>query len=316
MMYIGAFAGATTGLGKLCENFSGIYEASLFFRNYLDFTELKPTTLIKIKKPIACNRITLIEVRNLSFKYPGSENKVLEDINITFAQGQSTLIVGSNGAGKTTLIKLLLRLYEPTEGQILINGINILDYDLKSLRQNIGVIFQDFIRYAFSAKENIGIGSIDNYQNIQRIVTAAEKAKADDMIKKLPYGYDTVLSRQLDDGCDLSLGQWQRICLARLFMKDSSVMIFDEPTASLDIETEAHLLREVNNLAKERLCILVSHRMFRPGVAKRIVVMENGRIVEEGSHAFLCNSNGKYSRLCQLYNNLSKDEQLIDQPKY
>lgn len=303
MMYIGAFAGATAGLGRACQNFSGIYEASLFFRNYLDFSALE--TNILPQKGIVCENINRIDVCNVSFIYPGSDKKVLNNINASFIRGESTLLVGNNGAGKTTLIKLLLRLYQPSEGNILVNGIDILDYELASLRKNMGVIFQDFIRYAFPAKENIGVGYIDNFENIEKISLAAKKAKIHDALEKLPEGYNTVLTRQFDNGSDLSLGQWQRVCLARLFMKNSPVMIFDEPTASLDIETEAHLLQEVNTLAKDRICILVSHRMFRPGVANRIIVMEDGQITEHGSHEVLASSDGKYSKLCDLYNNLS-----------
>jgi ATP-binding cassette subfamily B protein len=208
------------------------------------------------------------------------------------------------------LARLLVGLYSPTEGQILINGHDMREYDLASLRKKMSIIFQDFVRYALTADENIGLGSVDQMEDKQRIVNAAKMARLDGIIAGLPNGYDTMLGREFRDGRDLSLGEWQRVCLARLFMRDASVMIYDEPSASLDVETESELLREINLSGKNRVCILISHRMLRADIADRIVVIEKGKIVEQGSHDALVTLEGRYAHLWRTYHHLGTSKEL------
>lgn len=308
VMYISAFAGGVYSLKEGFSCITGIYEDSLFIKNFLEFDELEPIIeSFKGGKSVP-SRIHSIELKNVSFRYPRTDRDVLKNINLTFNNSQSTLIVGANGAGKTTLIKLISRLYDPTEGYILLNGVDIREFDIKSLRERIGIIFQEFIRYALSAKENIGCGCVNELENEERIVNAARLGKADSFIQKLPLKYETLLSKEFKGGQELSLGQWQRVCIARLFMKNSSVLILDEPTASLDIETEAHLLREIAQLSKNKICIFVSHRMFRKGIAGQIVVLQKGQIIEAGSYEDLIVENGEFAKLCRLYHNMTEEE--------
>jgi ABC-type multidrug transport system fused ATPase/permease subunit len=301
MMYSGAFAGGLGGLRTALEGVSGIYENGLFLHDYLRFDNLQPHVEgPKDGEPVPAV-VESIELQNVSFRYPGSRLYALKNISVKFNRSQSTLIVGPNGAGKTTLISLLIRLYEPTEGRILLNGVDVRRFQAESLRKSIGVVFQQFIRYAFSVEENIGYGSVCDLQDGQRIIAAAKRAKADLFIRQLPQEYQTRLSKLFEGGQELSLGQWQRICLARLFMKDAPVLAFDEPTAALDIETEVRLPREIARLSREKMCILVSHRIFRQSVANQIVVLNDGQIVESGSPEQLVSGNGEFARLWRLY---------------
>jgi len=242
-----------------------------------------------------------IEFDDVSFSYPGSSELALKNVSLTLSAGESCLLIGANGAGKTTLIKLLIRLYEPTSGRILINGVDVREYGVDSLRRVVGVIFQNYLPFAFTARENIGIGAPEIMEDMQSVVAAARRAKADEFLERLPAQYDTCLSKLFTGGTELSGGQWQRVCLARLFMKNPSVFVLDEPTASLDIETEAHILNEIAHLAKDRLCILISHRMFRPGLADHIIVLSRGTVLEEGTYDDLVTRNGEFARLRRLF---------------
>ena len=306
MMYSGAFAGGLVGLRTAMEGVSGIYENALFLSNLLEFNKLDPHIEIRQIGRMVPSAVKSIELRNVSFRYPDSQRYAIKNINATFNWSESTLIVGANGAGKTTLIKLLTRLYDPTEGRILLNGVDIREFEIESLRKTIGIIFQEFIRYAFSAKANIGCGDMCDFNNMEKIIAAAKLANAESFIEQFPRQYDTILSRLFKDGQELSLGQWQRVSLARLFMKDAPVFILDEPTASLDVETEAHLLQEITELSRNKICILVSHRMFREGIADRVIVLDKGQIAEAGTYRSLITKNGEFARLWRLYHNLTK----------
>lgn len=300
MMYSGAFAGGLAALGSGMDSLSGLYQGSLFLQNLIEFNRLKDDWNDSQAGRPAPEQIESIALENLSFRYPGREEYALEGINITFRRAQSVLIVGANGSGKTTMMKLIARLYEPSAGRILLNGTDIREYNLESYRAKIGVLFQEFSHFALTVRENIGCGCIAALHDEERIVKAAQFAKADAFINGLPLRYHTLLNKGFKEGQELSLGQWQRIAIARLFMKDPPVLIFDEPSASLDVEAEAHFLREISQLAQERICLLVSHRMIRRGIADRIVLLERGKIWEQGTFEELLANKGKYSQLWTL----------------
>jgi ATP-binding cassette subfamily B protein len=304
IMYSGAFTGVASALGRGFDSLASIYQDSLFLDNFIEFQKIKPIMLSRNKSKPVPDRVESMETKDLGFRYPGREEYALRGVNLAFKRGQCTLVVGSNGAGKTTLMKLLTRLYDPTEGQILLNGADLRDYDLESVRRRIGVVFQEFVRYALTARENISCGCSDGPDYESRMVEAARLARAHIFIEKLPLQYETVLSKEFTGGQELSLGQWQRICIARLFFKNAPMLILDEPTACLDIETEAHLLQEMAQLSRGRISVLVSHRMFRPGLADQIIMLGHGSIVECGTYEELVAANGEFARLCRLYHNL------------
>jgi ATP-binding cassette subfamily B protein len=238
-----------------------------------------------------------IEFRNVSFRYEGQTGWALRDINLSIGPGEKVALVGPNGAGKTTLIKLLTRLYDPTEGEILLEGVDLRDYDLADLRQRIGVIFQDFVRYHMAASENVGFGQIEALGDRPRIEAAAAKSGADPVIRGLPQGYDTTLGRWFREGRDLSGGEWQKIALARAFMRDCDVIVLDEPTAALDAENELRVFQQFRELTVGKIAVLISHRFSTVRMADRIFVIEQGQITERGSHGELLMLGGTYARL-------------------
>jgi len=313
MMYFQSFAQGVSALAQVMLYFSDVYEDSCFLQTYQQFQEVQTASKPRAVAPRPVPEvIESIECRDVSFTYPGSPTHALHDVNLVFEKGQSTLLVGRNGAGKTTLARLLVGLYSPTCGRILINGYDMQEYDLGRLRRKMSIIFQDFVRYALTAEENIGVGSVEQIGNRQRIVNAAKSARLDDVIASLPKGYGTMLGMEFRDGRDLSLGEWQRIGLARFFMRNACVMVYDEPSASLDIETESELLREVGLSGRNGICILISHRMLRADVADRIVVVEKGRIVEQGDHDALVSLGGLYAHLWKTYHLLGDDAKLTE----
>jgi ATP-binding cassette subfamily B protein len=241
-----------------------------------------------------------IEFRGVGFRYPESEEWALHDINLTMRAGEKIALVGPNGAGKTTLIKLLTRLYDPTEGTILIDGIDIRELDPVDLRQRIGVIFQDFVRYHLPASENIGFGQIEALDNMDQIIASARKSGAHSIVESLPEGYQTMLGRWFHGGHELSVGQWQKIALARAFMRDAEILVLDEPTSSLDAETEYEIFRHFQELTVGKMAILISHRFSTVRMADRIVVIQEGRIAEIGSHQELLRQEGIYAHLFSM----------------
>ena len=297
----GAIAGASSNIQALFSTFSGIADQALFMTDLLDFFRVQPRIVAKSGAILAPRPIRRgFEFRNVSFAYPGSSKPVLRGINLKIAPHERIALVGENGQGKTTIAKLLTRLYDPTEGEILLDGIDLRDYNLESLWNEIGVIFQDFMRYDMTAAENIGMGRIEEANNIFQIRAAAMKSSAGDLIRKLPNGYDQLLGCRFEGGSELSGGEWQKIALARAHLRDAQVLILDEPTAALDARSEREVFKRFTELAKGKMTFLISHRFSTVRMADRILVLENGSIAEQGPHDRLLKEGGRYAEMFEL----------------
>jgi ATP-binding cassette subfamily B protein len=241
-----------------------------------------------------------IVFEGVGFRYPDSERWAVRHLDLTIGAGEAVALVGENGAGKTTIVKLLARLYDPTEGRILLDGHDLRSYDVAELRRHIGVIFQDFVRFHMTAGENIGAGSIDALGDRERIRDAASRSLADAVVGRLPRGYDQVLGKRFDDGYDLSGGEWQKVAIARAYMRDADVLVLDEPTAALDAKSEYEVFQRFRDLSRGRTAVLISHRFSTVRMADRIVVLEHGRVAEAGSHEELLRLGGRYAELFDL----------------
>jgi len=296
----GAIAGASSNIQLVFSTFSTIADQALFVGDLLDFFAVKPVVssnpgAIKVPRPIRQG----FEFRNVSFAYPNGR-EVLSGVSFKLSPGERIALVGENGQGKTTIVKLLTRLYDPTAGQILLDGKDLRSYDLDDLWGEIGVIFQDFMRYDMTASENIAMGRIEERDNIFRIRSAAQKSLAEEVIRKLPNGYVQQLGTRFDGGTDLSGGEWQKLALARAYLREAQVLVLDEPTASLDARSEHEVFERFAELTRGKMAMLISHRFSTVRMADRIFVLQGGRIAEEGPHDQLMQSGGRYAEMFEM----------------
>lgn len=318
-LYTGALTSIAGYVSSFISSAATIYEGTLFIDNMMLFMKEKTTILPTVKPPKMPKKDTehTIEFRHVFFRYPGSDRDVLHDVSFVLRPEETVVIVGLNGAGKTTLIKLLTRLYDPTAGEILLDGTDIREYDVKALYDLFGIIFQDFGKYAVSVRDNIAYGDVHRKGTDDEIIDAAVRGNADPFIRNLPDGYNTPLSHFFEEnGVDLSIGQWQKLSIARAFYKESDIMILDEPTASLDPLAEQEIFNQFAELGRNRITIFVSHRLSSATIASLILVMENGRVIESGTHKELMAYHGRY---CQLFSTQAKrytgDESFDDAPE-
>ena len=297
----GSFRRLRQLLESLLTGFSQVAGQALYLDDLYSFFEIEPEIRSKpgaLPVPAPIRRGFVFE--GVGFRYEGSERWALRGLSFELHAGEVLALVGENGAGKTTLVKLLARLYDPDEGRILLDGRDLRDYDLDDLRANIGVIFQDFVRYHLTAAENIGVGQIDAMDDRTRIERAARKGMADDVVAGLPRGYDQVIGRRFKDGVDLSGGQWQKIAIARAYMRDAQVMILDEPTAALDARSEYEVFERFKELSDNKTAVLISHRFSSVRMADRILVLADGKVEASGTHAELMAQGGRYAELFEL----------------
>ncbi|QHL87468.1 ATP-binding cassette domain-containing protein [Nibribacter ruber] len=288
-------------LESILNRFTSVAEGALYLQDFFDFFELQPRIHRKPNAPAFPKPIQHgFTFENVGFQYHNSERWAIRNLNFTLRAGEKLALVGENGAGKTTLVKLLSRLYDPTEGLILLDGIDLREYDPADLRREIGVIFQDFVRFQMSAGTNIAIGRIEEKSNQPRIESSAHQSLADTVIAKLPEGYDQVIGRRFNKGVDLSGGEWQKIALGRAYMRDAQLLILDEPTAALDARAEHEVFQRFAELTKGKTAVLISHRFSTVRMADRILVIENGQFVEMGSHEELLAKGERYAELFRL----------------
>ncbi len=306
-LYTQAAQQVSSSFQGLLSGISGTYENNLFVGTLFDFLEYQPKIVSPEKTfPINGNgnsRGLSLEFRNVSFTYPGKKEAALKNVSFKIDAGEAIALVGRNGAGKTTIVKLLNRLYDPDGGEILVGGRNIKDYDLAELRAQVGVIFQDYVTYFMSAQSNIGIGQLSQIENEDLVKEAATKSGANEVIEKLPKKYDTMLGRWFNEGTQLSGGEWQKIALARAFMRDARILVLDEPTSSLDAQAEYDVFARFRELTEGKTAIFISHRFSTVRLADRIFVIEEGELKEEGSHQELLALDGRYAQLFNLQAN-------------
>lgn len=299
-MYLAVFKQAQSSVSSSLSAISGMYEDNLYLSNLYEYLEQETlqTGGTAQRGPDPSDGLRF---ENVSFNYPGSEQPALRNVSLHLKPGTSLALVGENGSGKTTLIKLLARLYEPSSGRILLDGLDLREWDEQALRRRIGVIFQDFMRYQMLLGENVGAGDVEHFSDEERWRRAAAKGMAEEFIESMPDGYETQLGRWFKDGRELSGGQWQKVALARAFMRENAdILVLDEPTAAMDAQAEADIFEHFRQLAADKISILISHRFSTVRMADHIVVMDGGEIIEQGDHASLLQQGGRYAHLFNL----------------
>jgi ATP-binding cassette subfamily B protein len=305
---IGQFTFLTTAIQQASSNLqqvfstaSGIADQALFLTDLIAFFDMRPTVQSKPNALPAPQPIKRgFEFQNVSFAYPETDRMVLKNFSLTLSPGERIALIGENGQGKTTVVKLITRLYDPTEGQILLDGIDLREYSIEDLHRNIGVIFQDFMRFEMTARENIAVGRIDQPHQQGDIEIAAHKSLADTVVGKLAGGYDQMLGRRFEGGVELSGGEWQKMALARAYLRDAQLLILDEPTAALDARSELEVFERFAELTEGKMALLISHRFSTVRMADRIVVLSGGRLIEEGNHQELMAKNGLYASMFEM----------------
>jgi ATP-binding cassette subfamily B protein len=296
----GAIAGASLNIQNLFSTFSSIADQSLFLTDLVEFLRVGPTISSKpdalpAPRPIRDG----FQFEKVTFCYPGSRRRILDGLDFRLEPGERVALIGENGQGKTTLVKLITRLYDPTAGRILLDGVDLRDYSMEDLQSQIGVIFQDFMRYEMTARQNIAVGRVELAPD-GGVLLAARKSLANRFIEKLPNKYEQQLGRRFEGGVDLSGGEWQKVALARAYYRDAQLVILDEPTASLDARSEYEVFQQFAELTEGKIALLISHRFSTVRMADRIVVLENGRIAEQGNHQQLISLGGRYSVMFEL----------------
>ena len=297
----GALSGASSNIQQIFTIFSSIADQALFLTDLLEFFAVEPKVKSKPRALPAPRPIRKgFEFDNVTFLYAGTSRVVLDKLSFRLQPGERVALVGENGQGKTTIVKLMTRLYDPAEGRILLDGIDLREYDLEDLHREIGVIFQDFMRYEMTSRQNISMGKIEDRGNFASITDAARKSMAAQVIARLPLGYGQMLGRRFDGGVDLSGGEWQKIALARAYLRDSQLLILDEPTASLDARSEQEVFQRFSELTEGKMALLISHRFSTVRMADRILVLADGKIAEDGRHDDLISHGQRYSQMFEL----------------
>jgi ATP-binding cassette subfamily B protein len=297
----GSFRQLRSLLDGVLSRFTSVSQGAIYLKDFFDFFHIQPSI-----KPAANGRPFPKQIRegftfeDVGFRYANAERWANRHLNFTLKAGEKLALVGENGAGKTTLVKLLARLYDPTEGRILLDGHDLREYDLFQLRKNVGVIFQDYIRYQMTVAQNVAVGNIEEKENREQIMDASRKSLADLLVQRLPGKYDQALGKRFNQGVELSGGEWQKIALARAYMKEAQLLILDEPTSALDARAEYEVFQRFAELTKGKTAVLISHRFSTVRMADRILVLDKGELLEMGSHAELLQKNGRYAELFQL----------------
>ncbi len=292
---------ASSNLSQIFSTLSSIADQALFLTDLLAFFGMKPTVVSKPNALPAPRPIQRgFEFQDVCFHYPGVDRLILDDLRFRLEPGERIALIGQNGQGKTTIVKLMTRLYDPTSGRILLDGVDLRDYSIEDLCREIGVIFQDFMRYEMTARENIAVGRIEFRDDDSRIVAAAEKSLADGVIARLDHRYEQMLGRRFEGGVDLSGGEWQKLALGRAYLREAQVLVLDEPTAALDARAEFEVFERFNELTTGKMALFISHRFSTVRMAERIIVLENGKIAEEGNHERLVAQGGRYAEMFEL----------------